>query len=173
MKFRSFVAVMLLAGCASSPGSGNLTDRQIAMVMRVMNLSEVREGEIARDKSGNATVREFAQMMINEHDAQNNKAEAELARADINSEDTTMSRQLDASSGAAADRLRGLTGAALERAFIDREVEAHQSALNLIDSSLIPNARKKVVKDQLTALRNLVESHLTRAKQIQASLTHA
>jgi len=170
MKFRSLVAVLLLAGCASSPGSGKLTDRQIAMVMRVMNLSEVREGEIARDKSGNATVREFAQMIINEHDAQNNKAEAELLRADINSEDTTMSRQLDASSGAAAERLRGLSGAALDRAYIVREVEAHQAALSVIDASLMPNARKKVVKDQLTALRKLVESHLARAKQIQGTL---
>ncbi|HUJ14963.1 MAG TPA: DUF4142 domain-containing protein [Thermoanaerobaculia bacterium] len=174
MKFRSALIVMMLAAaCASTQQPGKLTDPQIAMVMRVVNLSEVREGELARDKAAGTAVRDFAQTMINEHDAQNNKAEAALSAKDINSEDTALSRQLDAASGAAADRLRALSGAAFDRAYMDREVEAHQNALNLIDTKLMPNARNKLVKQQLTALRTLVETHLTRAKQIQASLPAA
>ncbi len=147
-----------------------MTDSQIAMVMRVLNIGEVREGELARDKSGNAAIRDFGLMMVNEHTAQNNKAESELLRADIASEDTTVSRDLDASSGAATDRLRGMTGTAFDRAYIDREVEAHQNALNLIDKTLTPDAHKKIVKDQVAALRKLVDAHLARAKQIQTSL---
>src|SRR5438270_685253 len=143
MKFRILIAMMLLAACATAPQQEKLTDRQIAMVMRVLNLGEVRESEIARDKSGNASVREFAQMLINDHDAQNNKTESELSRVNINSEDTMLSRQLDAASGAAADRLRAVTAAALDRAYVDRQVDAHQSALSLIDSTLAPQARKK------------------------------
>ena len=170
MKFRILIAIMLLAGCATAPQQEKLTDRQIAMVMRVLNLGEVRESEIARDKSGNASVREFAQMLINDHDAQNNKTESELSRVNINSEDTMLSRQLDAASGAAADRLRAVTAAALDRAYVDRQVDAHQSALSLIDSTLAPQARKKIVKEQLTALRKLIETHLTRAKQLQSTL---
>ena len=169
MKFRSFLAILLLAGCATT-GSNKLSDPQIAMVMRVLNLGEVREGEVARDKTASAAVREFAQMMINDHEAQNNRAEAELLRVDINSEDTSLSRQLDAGSGAATDRLRSLGGAAFDREYIAREVDAHQSALNLIDTQLMPNARRKQVKEQLTALRKLVDTHLTRAKQVQSSL---
>jgi putative membrane protein len=170
MKFRALVAMMLLAGCATTAQQEKLTDRQIAMVMRVVNIAEIRESEIARDKSGNAAVREFAQMLINEHEAQNNKTESDLSRVDINSEDTMLSRQLDAASGAAADRLRGLTGAALDRAYVDRQVDAHQSALSLIDSTLVPQARKKIIKDQLATLRKMIETHLTRVKQLQSSL---
>ena len=170
MKFRALVATMLLAGCATTAQQEKLTDRQIAMVMRVVNIAEIRESEIARDKSGNAAVREFAQMLINEHEAQNNKTESDLSRVDINSEDTMLSRQLDAASGAAADRLRGLTGAALDRAYVDRQVDAHQSGLSLIDSTLVPQARKKIIKDQLATLRKMIETHLTRAKQLQSSL---
>jgi putative membrane protein len=170
MKFRTLAAMMLFAGCATTGQQEKLTDRQIAMVMRVVNIAEIRESEIARDKSGNTAVREFAQMLINEHEAQNNKTESELSRRDINSEDTMLSRQLDATSGAAADRLRGLTGAALDRAYVDRQADAHQSALSLIDSKLAPQARKKIVKEQLTALRKMIETHLTRAKQLRSSL---
>jgi putative membrane protein len=168
MKFRCFAAIALIAGCATTTQQQKLTDPQIAMVMRVLNLGEVREGELARDKSGNATIRDFGLKMVNDHTAQNNKAEAELSRANVASEDTTVSRQIDAASGAATDRLRALTGAAFDRAYIDRQVEALQSALNLIDSQLTPNARKKVVKEQLADLRKLVEAHLASAKPIQA-----
>jgi len=168
MKFRMILAITLVAGCATT-SQEKWTDPQIAMVMRVANLAEVREGEVAREKSGNATVREFATMMVTEHTSQNNKAESELARVDVNSEDTPMSRQMDAESGAATERLRGLSGDAFDRAYIDRQADAHQHLIALIDSTLMPHARKKVLKDQLTDLRKLADTHLTRAKQLQSS----
>ena len=170
MKFQVLVTVALVAGCATAPQQQKLTDPQIAMVMRVLNLAAVREGELARDKSGNATIRDFGLKMVNDHTAQNNKAEAELSRADIASEDTPLSRQIDAGSGTATERLRGMTGAGFDRAYIDRQVEAQQYALNLVDSTLTPHARKKVVKEQLAELRKLVDGHLASVKQIQASL---
>jgi putative membrane protein len=88
----------------------------------------------------------------------------------VASSDTDLSRQLDAESGAATERLRSLAGAAFDRAYMDRQVSAHQSLIALIDSKLMPIARKKVVREQLTELRSLADKHLTRAKQIQGSL---
>ena len=169
MKFRMLLAVMLLAGCVSMD-QGPTPDSDIAMVMRVANLGEVREGELARTKTTNTAVHDFAVMMVTEHTAQNNKAEAQMAIADVVSSDTDQSRQLDAESGATAERLRQLEGPAFDRAYIDREVNVHQSLIALIDSKLMPTAKKKVVKDQLTELRKLADAHLTRAKQIQGSL---
>src|SRR5262249_20184737 len=116
MKFRMLLAVALLAGCATTMQQ-NLNDSEIAMMMRVANLSEVREGELARTKATSTEVRDLATMMVTEHTSQNNKAEAELSRVDIVSSDTSLSRELDAASGAAADRLRPLTGAAFDRAY--------------------------------------------------------
>jgi putative membrane protein len=169
MKLRMLLAVMLLAGCATTRQQ-KLTDSDIAMIMRVANLGEVREGELARNKATDTAVRDFAKMMVTEHTAQNNKAESELARADVASSDTDLSRQLDAESGAATDQLRPLAGAAFDRAYMDRQVTAHQSLIAMIDSKLTPIARKKVVKQQLTELHKLADTHLTRAKQIQGSL---
>jgi putative membrane protein len=163
------LAVMLLAGCATTQQQ-KLTDSDVAMIMRVANIGEVREGEVARTRATDTAVRDFATMMVTEHTAQNNKAESELARANIASSDTDLSRQLDAESGAETDRLRSLAGAAFDRAYMDRQVTAHQSLIALIDSKLMPTARKKVCREQLTQLRSLADKHLTRAKQIQGSL---
>ena len=169
MRFRMLLAVLLLAGCVSMQ-DGPTADTDIAMIMRVANLGEVREGELARSKATNTAVRDYAVMMVTEHTAQSNKAEAELARADIASSDTDESRQLDAESGAAAERLRALEGAAFDRAYMDRQVSAHQSLITRIDSKLMPRAKKKAMKDQLADLRKLADTHLARAKQIQGSL---
>src|SRR6266849_5007596 len=169
MKFRILMALTLLPGCATSVQQ-NLSDSDIAMIMRVANIGEVREGEVARTKATNTGVRDFATMMVTEHTSQNNKAESELSRADVASSDTTLSRELDAASGAAADRLRPLSGAAFDRAYIERQVDAHQSLLSMIDTKLMPSAKKKAVKEQLTELRKLLDKHLARARQIQGSL---
>jgi putative membrane protein len=140
------------------------------MVMRVANLSEAREGELAREKAADPAVRDFGAAMVTEHSAANSKAESELAKAYITSEDSPLSRQLDAESGTAADRLRNLTGRAFDRAYIDRQVQVHQSLLNLIDTRLKPSAHKTVLKNQLTEMRKAVEQHLTRARQVAAAL---
>src|SRR2546429_4513944 len=155
MNFRMVLAVLLLAGCITQPGP--TADSDIAMTMRVANLAEVREGELARTKATDTSVRDFAIMMVTEHTAQSNKAESELARVDVASSDTDLSRQLDAESGATAERLRPLTGPAFDRAYMDRQVSAHQSLISMIDSKLMPHARKKEVKEQLTALRKLAD----------------
>jgi putative membrane protein len=162
------ILAVTLAGCAST-SERPLTDPEIAMVMRVANIAEVREGALARDKATDPAVRDFAAMMVSEHSAQNSKAESEFAKVDIPSEDTELSRKIDAESGVVTERLRLLTGREFDRAYMDRQVEAHQSVLTLIDSKLIPAARKKTVREQLTELRTMVEKHLARAKQIQGA----
>ncbi len=173
MKFGTIAAIILLAACTTSnPQQRRLSDPEIAMIMRVSNLSEAREGELAREKGASAEVREFGSMMVTEHGSQNSKTEAEFARADIVSEDSTLSRQIDANSGGAVDRLRGLSGTAFDRAYIERQVETHQNALNLIDSRLLREAHRKVVHNQLGEMRKTIEKHLARAKQIQGALPH-
>jgi len=172
MKFRCLAALMVVAGCATggSQQQQRLSDSEVAMVMRVLNIAEIREATLMRDKATDKTLKDFAQRLINDHDAQMNKAEADLLKADIQSEDSTLSRELDAKSGEARERLRQLSGAEFDRAYIEREVQANETAIKLIDERLIPSARKKIVQNSAAALRKLIEIHLTEAKKLQANL---
>lgn len=173
MRFQ-LLFIALLSSCISINNDKQpFADSEIAMLMRVANLSEVREGELAREKAADPAVRDFSLMMISEHSAANSRAESELAKADIVSADTPLSRQLDAESGAATDRMRLLAGRAFDRAYIDRQVQVHQAVLNMIDKQLVPHAKKKVVKDQLSEMRKTVEQHLMRAQQIAKNLPAA
>ena len=163
--------MIFAAACSTSgPQQQRLSDQEIAMVMRVLNIAEIREATLMRDKATDKTLKDFAQRLINDHEAQMNKAESDLLKANIQSEDSTLSRDLDAKSGDARDRLRQLSGAEFDRAYIDREITANQTAIKLIDERLIPSAHKKVVGNAALALKKLIEIHLDEAKKIQATL---
>ena len=170
-RYLAKAVVILLAACASSSDRAKLTDPEVAMVVRVSNLGEVREGQLARDKAIDAAVRDFAQMMVTEHTAESNKAESDLARANIPSADSSLSRQIDANSGNATDMLRATpAGPAFDRAYMDRQVDGHRYILGVIDQTLVPNAHSKVLRGVLADMRKLIDQHLTRAQQIQSTL---
>lgn len=162
---------LIAAGCVHlNTDRPEFKDPEVAMVMRIANLGEVREGELAREKAAEPAVRDFAVMMVNDHTAASSKTEEALSIREIVSEDSPLSRQLDAESGAATERLRALTGRAFDRAYMDRQVQVHRSLLDLIDTKLMPATRKKVVKEQLTAMRKAVQEHLTIAEQVAKAI---
>lgn len=145
-------------------------DREVAMVLRVANLGEVREGNVARTRAASQDVKNFAAMMVTDHTAAEDKAEAELTKAEISFVDTDLSRNLDAESGRAAERLSALSGAAFDRAYMDRQIEVHRTVLQTIDASLMPQARNRRLRDVLTEMRKTVQTHLERAQQIRGTL---
>jgi putative membrane protein len=170
-KLTVLVLAIFAAACLTGRDPGNLTDPEIAMIMRVTNLGEVREGNVAREKATDPAVREFATMMVNEHNEGNVKAEEQLAKKEIPSDDSTMSRELDASSAAAADALRAsAAGAAFDRMYMDRQIQAHEHVLTSIDKTLLPAAHDKVVRQALNDMRGTVSKHLERARQVRAAL---
>jgi putative membrane protein len=140
------------------------------MVLHVANFGEVREGQIAREKASAPAVRDFASMMVTEHQAASAKTETELFKAEIESADSTLSRQLDAESGAAAEHLKTLTGPAFDRAYMERQVDVHQKLLDVIDRQVLPHAKKKAVKEQVNATRATVQQHLTKAQDVLRAL---
>ncbi|MCU1346997.1 MAG: hypothetical protein JWO56_27 [Acidobacteria bacterium] len=181
-----FLAAMVCAACATNssttattPGmSGSaiasrerlVDDREVAMVVRVANLGEVREGSVARTKATAPSVKDFATMMVNDHKAAEDKAEATLMKADLPFVDSDLSRRLDAESGAAAQSLAGLSGDAFDRAYMDRQVAVHTEVLQIIDGTLIPKARNKRLREVLTETRTTVQGHLDKAKGVRAAL---
>ena len=131
----------------------------------------MREGNIAREKATDASVREFAVMMVNEHTEGNVKTEEALAKKEIPSDDSNTSRDLDAASAAAADSLRATpAGPAFDRMYIDRQITVHEKLSSDIEKTLLPAARASVVKTALTDMQKTVTKHLERARQIRAAL---
>ena len=101
----------------------------------------------------------------------NKQAVALATKLNVTPEANDVSKQLMAGADENVANLKGLSGAAFDKAYIDHEVAYHQAVLDALDKTLIPNAQNAELKDLLVKVRPAFVAHLDRAKSIQASLT--
>jgi putative membrane protein len=145
----------------SVPAAGKLDDAQI--VQRVLNLnrSEERTAETVEGKVSSPPVWQLAQRMNVDHGALDRKF-ASLAAA---TQQSAGGRVTEGQSDSAD--LSKLSGAALEKAYVGREVKSHEAMLTALDRQLIPNAKNEQLQRQLIDLRAEIAAHLDNAQNVQ------
>jgi putative membrane protein len=67
--------------------------------------------------------------------------------------------------------LKKMKGTAFDKAYIDHEVEYHQTVLDAVDKTLIPSAKNEELKALLVKVRPTFVAHLDHAKQLQSQLS--
>jgi putative membrane protein len=170
----SAAAVLVMSGCGIALNRASDVDRfrdpEVAMVLSVSNLANVREGDLARDHAASQAVKDFAASMASEHAQLASKTENSLAKKEIASADSTLSRQIDSDSGKAVEALRTRSGADFDRAYLDRVITLHRFVLDTIDKTLKPAAKAKEVKAAIDDNRAAEAKHLARAEEIRKGL---
>jgi putative membrane protein len=145
-------------------------DAQIAAIAVAANSTDSASGELAKQKAANPKVKEFAQRMVTDHGGVNKQAVALAGRLHLTPEANPTSQQLTQGGEQSRQQLQGLSGAAFDRAYIDHEVEYHQTVLQALDQTLIPNAQNADLKKLLQQVRPAVDAHLKMAQDIQKQL---
>lgn len=158
------------AAAGGAPAAGAPDDAQIAHIAVTANAIDSAAGELAKQKGSAKAVKDFAQRMVTDHGAVNRQAVALATRLNVTPEDNDVSRGLNAAADSSNANLRGLSGAAFDRAYVDHEVAYHQAVLDVLDRTLIPNARNAELKTLLEQVRPAIASHLDQAKQLQSTL---
>ena len=146
------------------------TDPQIAGIVVTANQIDVDAGKIAKSRSKNKEVRDFAQQMITDHTAVNKQAGALAKKLGVKPADSDTSKSLKKAAADTAKKLKGLKGAQFDKAYVDNEVVYHQQVLDAIDKVLIPNADNAELKGLIEKVRPAIAAHLEHAKHLQASL---
>jgi putative membrane protein len=108
--------------------------------------------------------------MIDQHTGVNKQAVDLVTRLKVAPQDNPTSQSLKSGGDANVQHLKGMTGAAFDRAYVEHEVAYHQQVLDAIDTTLIPNAKNAELKEPLTKTRPAIAAHLEHAKSLQASL---
>jgi len=99
---------------ASSPNAAALNDQQIAKITDGVNSAEIEQAKLARDKSKNQQVRQFASMMIEHH----GQAKKEQAALKVTPEDSPLAQQMAADSASTLETLKSKKGADFDRAYL-------------------------------------------------------
>jgi putative membrane protein len=168
----SQIAVSLVASlfALSAFAQSGPTDPQIAGIVVTANTIDINAGKLARARTKNKEVSKFARQMITDHTAVNKQAGALAKKLHVKPADSDTSKSLKAGAADNMKNLKGLKGAAFDKAYIDHEVAYHQAVLDAIDKVLIPNAKNAELKDLIVKVRPAIAAHLDHAKMVQADL---
>jgi len=155
---------------ATAQDKGGPSDPQIAGIVVTADQIDIDAGKLAKSHTKNKEVSKFAQQMITDHTAVNKQAGALAKKLGVKPEDSPTSQSLKTGAAENTKNLKGLKGAAFDKAYVDHEVGYHQQVLDAIDKLLIPSAKNAELKDLIVKVRPAIAAHLDHAKMIQSDL---
>ena len=170
--FRLLPLVLALACAASYADTPKpaVTDAQIAQIVVTANSIDIDAGKIALKQSKTASVDEFANLMVKDHTAVNDKAKALVTRLKVKPEASDTSKSLQDAADKEQAKLRGMKGSEFDRAYLENEVAYHKQVLGAISDTLIPNAQNAELKQMLVDVKPAFQAHLDHAQQTLAAL---
>ena len=160
-------------GIGAAPGDsmgamGGMSDPMIVGTMSGANAAEIAAGQVAQDKAQNADVRQFAQMMITEHQAMQGEVDSVVTQTNMQRAPVpdSLGRHLE-------DMRQRLTsqaaGAEFDRMYMDAQVTDHQNTLTALNAAR-GAAQSAELRTVIEAAIPKVQQHLDRAQQIRQGL---
>ena len=144
MNWKQVLPILVLAPTVALAQGKGPSDPQIAHIVVTANQIDIDAGKVAKSKSKNKEVQAFAQQMITDHTAVNKQAGALAKKLGVKPEDNDTSKSLQKGASENMAKLKKLSGAAFDKAYVDHEVDYHQAVLDAIDKVLIPSAQNAV-----------------------------
>ena len=154
----------------TTPAAAAPDDAQIAQIVLTADTVDVDYGKLAVKKTKNAEVKAFAETMIRDHTAVNDKAASLAKKINLTPEASDTSKSLKSDGDKMLAKLKGMHGAEFDKAYTDNEVAYHESVIGALDKTLLPNAKNAELKSLLESGRPIFISHLEHAKTLQKSL---
>jgi putative membrane protein len=128
------------------------------------HLAEVEMARIAVEKSSNADVRAFANMIEKDHSA----ALQDLSEL-MTHKNVSPPKTLEGTTQQDIRRMQTLQGADFDREFINMMVAGHQKTLGMFRDQLT-SAQNPDVRDHVEDLLPILEMHLDKALRLQSKL---
>src|SRR3954453_16523512 len=161
MVFRTIVALTALTfGAAIAMAQGTKpNDAQIAHIAYTAGQIDIKAAELALQKSQNKEVRTFAEDMVRDHKAVNDKALGLVKKLHVTPEDNATSKTLEKQASEKEASLRKLDGAAFDKAYAENEVSYHKAVNGALVGTLIPAASNSELKDLLRTGLKIFRGH--------------
>jgi len=169
---RTTSATALVAGLLLSAGiafaADKPTDPQIAHIAYTAGEIDIKAAQQALAISKTEHVRAFANSMLRDHKAVNDKALALVKKLNVTPEDNATSQALLKGANAEHAALAKLSGAAFDKAYVDNEVAFHKTVNGALRDTLIPSAENAELKALLTTGLAIFEGHQQHAEHLAA-----
>lgn len=155
----------------AAPAPAKLTDPEIASVAVTADQIDIDYAAIAKKKSKNKEVLEFASTMAKDHGNVNKQAVALAKKLGVTPQDNPITQSLLAQASTTKDMLNSKSGSDFDTAYINNEVAYHKAAIGVVENTLIPDATNPELKSLLESALPIFKGHLAHAEKIQAALS--
>jgi putative membrane protein len=168
----SLMAAIAISACitvvpAKAQTSPKLSDPEIASVAVVANQVDINAGQLAKTKSKDKEVLNFANTMINDHKSVIQQASALVQKLKVTPKDNAVSKKLNADAQKTMKSLKAKSGKAFEKAYIDNEVAYHKAVISTVEGVLIPESQNQELKQLLQNVLPALRTHLEHAQMVQ------
>jgi putative membrane protein len=160
----------MVSSAALAQGASTPTDPQIAHIAYTAGQLDIEAAKQALSKSKNKDVRAFAEDMVRDHTAVNDKALALVKKLNVTPEDNDTSRALTKQAAAKRAELSKLNGAEFDTAYIANEVAYHKTVNGALESTLIPSANNAELKSLLETGLKIFQGHEQHAEHVASEL---
>lgn len=149
--------------------NAKLTDPEIASVAVVANQNDIAFAGIAKARSTNKDILQFAQTMATDHQSVIDQAVALVKKLNVTPQDNAVSKKLLADADKTKKMLESKSGDAFNKAYIDNEVAYHKAVIAEVENVLIPDASNAELKALLQNVLPVLKTHLEHAEMVQKS----
>ena len=168
------IAAALLAtalGCVPAAAQGaKPNDAQIAHIAYTAGQIDIEAAQLALQKSKSKEVRAFAEDMLHDHKAVNEKALALVKKLKVTPQDNDTSKALLKQAKDKQAELQKLSGTAFDKAYAENEVAYHKTVNGALESTLIPSAGNAELKDLLSTGLKIFQGHQQHAEHVLSEL---
>ena len=171
MRFTSILGLAgsLMLTTAIAAAADKPSDPQIAHIAYTAGDLDIKAAQHALVKSKTESVRAFANDMVRDHKAVNDKALALVKKLRVTPEDNDTSKALVKQADEKRDELTKLSGTAFDKAYVDNEVAYHKTVNDALKTTLIPSSDNAELKSLLHTGLKIFEGHLQHAETLSSA----
>lgn len=172
MARRASLLATILIAASGAPllAATGPSDAEIAHIAYTAGAIDAAAAKQALAKTHDPQVRAFAEVMLRDHEAVNDKALALVKKLNVTPADNATSQALSTQAKVTEARLAGLNGQAFDHAYVQNEVAFHRTVNGALKSTLIPDADNSELKALLETGLTLFGEHQAHAEHLAASL---
>jgi putative membrane protein len=106
-------------------------DKDFVHDVAIANMAEIEVGKLASERSTNAEVKKFADMMVRDHTSANNKLDTLVRKHNM-----TLPTEVDEKHRDLRDKLSKLKGAEFDREYMQAMVDGHEAMVDKLGSRI-------------------------------------
>ena len=170
MKKIQALVLLFMSGTTISFSQTTLSDPEVASVAVAANQIDIKYAEIAKKKSKNPEILNFAETMAKDHNAVIGQASALVKKLNVTPKDNALSQKLNSDAEETRKVLNAKSAAEFDKAYINNEVAYHKAVIDAVKNVLIPETENQELKDLLTNILPALDAHLKHAEMVQKKI---